>query len=255
MPSLLPQLKKRVEDLDLLADEVFGLAQGLSTGVHVQPELSQKGQKWYRGARELMRQQEYSGLGEFDECYSTTVRWSDISRYISTEPDDPHATKVALTDGFRLFKSAFLRARALVASMEDELLARELPVTTQLSLAVSASELDTAEAMLLESKGIEEVFMRASGVIARVSLERHLFTVAENRKITIDVNPPSKKKADVEDVLQALQKNRIITAIQKSQLDGLFKVANNCAHPRESVTYGDVERLIRDGKQLAAVIL
>jgi len=59
----------------------------------------------------------------------------------------------------------------------------------------------------------------------------------------------------VEDVMQTLQKNGVITAIQKSQLDALFRVANNCAHPKETVKQSDVERLIRDGKQLASVIL
>ena len=57
------------------------------------------------------------------------------------------------------------------------------------------------------------------------------------------------------DVLQALQKSSVITAIQKSHLESLFKVANNCAHPKEAVIYGDVERLIREGRQLASVIL
>ena len=46
-----------------------------------------------------------------------------------------------------------------------------------------------------------------------------------------------------------------MTAIQKSQFDSLLKVANNCAHPKEAVVAADVERLIRDGKQLAALIV
>jgi len=55
--------------------------------------------------------------------------------------------------------------------------------------------------------------------------------------------------------LQTLQKGGVITAIQKSQFDSLFKIANNCAHPKEAVLAADVERLIRDGKQLAALIV
>jgi hypothetical protein len=54
---------------------------------------------------------------------------------------------------------------------------------------------------------------------------------------------------------QTIQKNGIMTAIQKSQFDSLLKVANNCAHPKEAVVAADVERLIRDGKQLAALIV
>lgn len=125
---------------------------------------------------------------------------------------------------------------------------------SQLSYVVSASELETAQNILLESKG-EEALIRASGVIARVALERHLYTGADARKLHIAVNPPNKRHPDVEDVMQTLQKSGVITAIQKSQLDSLLKVANNCAHPKESVNQSDVERLIRDGKQLAFVIL
>ena len=46
-----------------------------------------------------------------------------------------------------------------------------------------------------------------------------------------------------------------INAIQKSQPDRLFSVANNCAHPKEAVKVSDVERLIREDKQLTALIV
>jgi len=66
MQTTLIQLQKRVEDLERLADEVGGLAERLSKAEAVKPELSVKGQQWYRGARELMVQHRYSGLEEFD---------------------------------------------------------------------------------------------------------------------------------------------------------------------------------------------
>ena len=40
-----------------------------------------------------------------------------------------------------------------------------------------------------------------------------------------------------------------------SQLDSLFAVANNCAHPKEPIRVEDVERLIKDGRVLASVVL
>lgn len=108
--------------------------------------------------------------------------------------------------------------------------------------------------MLDNAKGAE-VFIRASGVIARVALERHLFMVADARQVPIIKNPPTKKHPDFEDVLQSLQKGGVITAVQKSQFDALFKVATNCAHAKEAVVEADVQRLVRDGKQLAAVVV
>jgi hypothetical protein len=247
------QLKERVRELNTLANEVFVLAERYSKGdATAQPDLAIKGQQWFRGARELLVQQKYSGLKDFDLCYSAPNHYTDIGRYFTFGLSE--FTQSGLQDAFRLFKKAFLEAGALLQALEYEILSRELPVKTELSFEVSATELDTAQGLLDNGKGAE-VFVRASGVIARVALERHLFTVADSRKLSITTNPPSKKHPDVEDVLQTLQKKGVITAVQKSQFDSLFKIANNCAHPKEAVVKADVERLIRDGKQLAALIV
>ena len=250
---MLVQLRERVRELNTLADEVLLLAERFSKrDATAQPDLAVRGQQWFRGARELLVQQEYSGLKDFDLCYHAQVSYMDISRYLTL--DLTEFTSSGVEDAFRLFKKAFLEAQALLRALEWEILSRELPVKTELSFEVSASEMDTAYDLLVSAKGAE-VFIRASGVIARVALERHLFTVADSRKLPIATNPPSKKHPDVEDALQTLQKDGIITAIQKSQFDSLFKIANNCAHPKEPILAADVERLIRDGRQLAALIV
>ncbi len=245
---MLTQIRRRVQELEVLAEEVMGMATTRP------PEFGFKGQQWYRGARELLAQNRFSGMREFEECYEhhliiggqSGVRSnSDLEAYFSGRGDQGN---------FEVFKQLFAKARSLTRALEHEILSRELPVKTELSLEVAATELDTAQDMLDNAKGAE-VFMRVSGVIARVALERHLFTVADVRQVPITKNPPTKKHPDIEDVLQALQKNGIITAVQKSQFDSLFKVANNCAHPKEAVVQADVERLLRDGKQLAAVVV
>jgi hypothetical protein len=250
---MLVRLRERVRELNALAGEVLVLAERLSTqDATAQPDLAIKGQQWFRGARELLVQQKYSGLKDFDLCYSTPHYYVDIGRYLKSDPSEFSAS--GYKDALRLFKKAFLEAQALLQALEYEILSRELPVKTELSFEVAATEMETAQDLLVNAKGVE-VFTRASGVIARVALERHLFTVADSRKLSIATNPPSKKHPDIEDVLQTLQKNGVITAIQKSQFDSLFKVANNCAHPKEVVTQDDVERLLREGKQLASLIV
>ena len=89
--------------------------------------------------------------------------------------------------------------------------------------------------------------------MARVALERHLFTVADTRGIPV---PPSRgKKPEASDAINALKKADVITAIQKSELESLFTVANHCAHPKEAVSEKDVARLIQRGRELASVIL
>jgi hypothetical protein len=105
------------------------------------------------------------------------------------------------------FQWGFRKARALVRAVEEELLSRELPVMTQLSFSVAADELDKAE-VLLQANSSDEVMVRASGVIGRVARERHLWTVADTRAVTVTKNPPSKKVPDVSDLLTTLVKGK-----------------------------------------------
>ena len=135
----------------------------------------------------------------------------------------------------------------------SEVKSRELPITSELSFAVALDEFETAKNLLDASS--ETSIVRASGVVARVALDRHLFTVAESRQIPIEKHPPSKAKADVADVLNTLKKRDVLTAIQKSELESLFTIGNYCAHPKETVRASDVQRLIQRGKELASVIL
>ncbi len=74
MPTSLQALQQRVDELEQRAGEVLRLAEQLRDGKPVQPELSIKGQRWYRGARELLVQQQFSGLDEFVGCYDTSLR-------------------------------------------------------------------------------------------------------------------------------------------------------------------------------------
>jgi hypothetical protein len=151
------------------------------------------------------------------------------------------------------FKQDFQKARGLLGAVVEEMKSRELPIKTALSLDLSASEMDTAQE-LLEASNSQESIVRAAGVIARVALERHLFTIADSRGLKIQINPPSKKKAEASDVIVTLVKSNVITAIQRSELESLFTIANHCAHPKEAVTPADVKRLIDRGRGLAAVI-
>jgi hypothetical protein len=264
MPISLQALQQRIDDLERQADEVFGLAEELRDGKPVQPQLSVKGQRWYRGARELLVQQGFSGLAEFEACYDSTQErggrpWRniDIGSYLDRMPDASGAiwgTAALAAEWFARFSRLFQKARALVTSVVGEALSRVLPMRAQLSFELSADEFQKAEEILAHWGG-DEALLRASGVIARLALERHLFTLADTKAVKIIVNPPSKKDPGIEDVLVSLEKAGSITAIQKSQLDSLIKIGNLCAHPKERVTEADVRRLIAEGRQLASVLV
>ena len=250
-------MQARVKQIEAIADEIGALAEKRFGGASVQPELSVKGQQWYRAAREILAQSKFSGLQEFIDCYEGNIyrngqkmrSFTDIERIIAYADGVPIEA-----DHQRLFTAFFKKARSLVLAVEQELLSRELPVVTQLSFSLAADEFDKAEILFKEGNG-DEVLVRAGGILARLALERHLFTVVEERGLKVTVNPPHKKKPDVEDVLNTLVAANVITAVKKAHLGSLFSVGNNCAHPREQVKSDDVERLIRESRTEAASIL
>lgn len=244
MNQKLTQLTQRIKVLEALADEVGELALKQCQFQDVQPNLNVKGQRWYRGARELLVQQESSGRIEFDREYHQRLQ--------GVFTGNPYRLENA--GDFGPFIRSFRAARALLMAVVDEIESRELPLKTQLSFAVSADEFDRALELVSSSRG-DEAILRAGGVVARVALERHLWTVIESRSIAVVKNPPHKKKADTQDLLTTLVKESIMTATQKSEMDSLFAVGNNCAHPKEAVAKPDVERLIRRGRELASMIL
>lgn len=243
MQTKLLQLDNRLIELESLGDEVAILVQKYISGKDVQPDLNAKGQRWYRGAREVLVQQEYSGLAEFDQSWMTGIKDIIEGGYL-INPDNAR----------EWFPSEFRKARALLGAVAEEIRSRELPVKAQLSFAISAEEFEKA-LELLTASGSDEVIIRASGVVGRVALERHLWTVIETHGITVQKNPPNKKKPDTQDLLTTLIKENVLTQIQKSELDGLFTIGNNCAHPKEAVVKADVERFLRRGRELAALIL
>jgi hypothetical protein len=263
MTTNLTQLSAKIRELELLAGEVMGLAEKLSKSDAAQPDLSIKSQRWYRGARAILLAADFSGIKEFDHCYDTSSGtgrrfYTDIEQYTNKGTNSSKAQLWSSPsqgeEHFGLFTELFQKARSLLISVVDELLARELPVKTELSFEVAASEFDAAKDLLVAGKG-QEVFVRAAGVIARVALERHLLTVADARALPVQLNPPHKPKHDTNDILSTLQKGSVITPIQRSELETHFKIGNNCAHPKETVDEKHVERLIVRGRELSATIL
>lgn len=258
------QLNKRIEGLEQLAEEVLALAERLSKGENVQPGLATQAQRWYRGARELLAQNSFSGLSEFDHCYNSTNdrgqrSFTDIERYIekgtnSYSDKNLWSGNTQGAEYFGLFQKYFQKARSLLLSLYDEINSRKLPIKSQLSFSVAADEFATARLVFNDNPG-DEIALRVAGFTTRIALERHLLTVADTKGVEIELNPKNKKKADTNDILTSLEKAGTISPIQKSELESLFKIGNNCAHPKEVVESEHVERLITRAQELASIIL
>ena len=188
-PKLL-QPEQRIQELESLGDAVANLAEKQSKNEIAQPELNTKGQRWYRGAREILVQQTVASLAEFEQYYGRLIK-SVIDGGFDV-PGDPIR--------YQYFVGDFARARALLIAVTEEIKSPELPLKTQLSFAISADEFERA-LELVDSSGGDEILLRAGGVVGRVALERHLWTVAESHGLTVVKNPPAKKKADTQDLL------------------------------------------------------
>ncbi len=209
----------------------------------------------------MLASNNFSGLVDFDDCYKHIVRnsraFADIGTYIQIglnphrEGNDPFSR--SRDEYFGHFAGFFIKAKALLKSLEDEVLSKELPIVSQLSFAVVSDEFDTANSLLKAST--DEPILRAAGAIARVALERHLHVVIESNNIKMILSSSSKKKAESSDLIITLKKNSLITDVQKGQLEYLFRVGNNCAHPREKVDIDDVKKLVEQGRELAAIIV
>ncbi len=120
-------IQQRIAHLETIAEEIVPLVERYYRDDHsADGELSIKGQKWYRGSRELLAQNGISSLAEFEECY----------RSISNDRRDAYynlehvlSAKDRRQIGMTLpqFRDGFRKCRGLLSAAEDELLSRGLP--------------------------------------------------------------------------------------------------------------------------------
>ena len=248
MRTKLIQVEQRVAELEELARKVDTLATRFrrKDGEAAQPELSIKGHTWHLAAEGLIERLYPDKLDEFNYCYSGE---SGMYLFLSTV-DHRELTHVRYDN----FVRSFAKARGLVIGSLERAKSLEFDMLIQLSASLVSDEFETSRQLFDAAKGDESI-LRAAGTVARVALERHLFTIAEARSVKVEVNPPTKKHPEAQDAYNSLAKASVITAIQKSELETLFRIGNHCAHPKESIKAADVEKLIVQGREMAATII
>lgn len=251
MRTKLIQFEERLNHLEMMAVEIEISASRFFDGnEHVQPSLNTRCQAWFLGAQGLLEKLYPEKVDFFEHLYAGD---DGMWRFVQTiEQNSPN--EITFRNNYNFFRSSFSQARGILLGSLERLKSLELDVLLQLSSALVLDELETARQLFDSAKG-DEPILRAAGTVARVALERHLFTIADARNIKINVNPPNKKKAEAQDVLNSLATAQAITSIQKSELESLFRIGNHCAHPKEPVHSGDVDRLIRRGKELSSTIV
>ncbi len=199
------------------------------------PAFSFAYQEWYRKCLGLLEVNGSSALEEFTKHYA-----DDISIWTKLNPSNYGTTDTAVK--LKMFITAQV---AMVAALASELSGRAMNIQSELSYQYIADEYDQAQ--VLSELGFE----RAAGAVAGVALERNLRLLAQKHDVDVAPNPPAKKRADFSDYLAALKKKGVINELQRKQYEALYEVRKQCSHPEEPKRE-DIERLIHDGKLLAA---
>lgn len=248
MRTRLIQFEERVVELEQMAEEIQRLAADFAKFTQeAQPRLSIKTHTWYLAAHGLLEKMWPEKVEWLENCFSGNVGMHMLINTVQASTLDQFHRN------YRNFQESFATARGLVRGSLERAKSLEYDTLIHLSSALVSDEFDTAHQLLGTAKGDESI-LRAAGTIGRVALERHLFMVAEAKAVTIQVNPPT-KKATGQDVMNSLEKAGVITKIQKSELESLFKIGNNCAHPKEAIKDKDIERLLQRGKELTVTIV
>jgi hypothetical protein len=217
LTSALISLEQRVGELTNEGLDVMKLGELLAKGEwHKGSGIQEKGESFYRGARGLLAAQDFSGLAAFDWCYQSVhpsphdssknvvATWC-ISYFMHNHQCNETFTRTT----YPHFAQTMARAIALLKSCVSEFKSRELPIKTELSSLVVRDEFQMSREIFDSSDN--ETFLRVSGVIAGVALERHFRTVAEERNVTIIKNPPTKAHSDFSEVVLALRNAKIVT--------------------------------------------
>jgi len=224
--KVLNQIVKELVDKAWTIDK---LAVDFQSDLNLRQKLLQEYQSWYREARELLRANDFSGFSEFEQAYGGPGDNFDfyINHY-EQPPSDPYDP-----DYEKHFKKPLDVQIALLGALPSEIQGKSINYLRALSSEISIDELEQAKTLL--SNGFE----RAAGVVARVSLERHIKSIYQT---TISVSSIPK----FDQCIIELTKKGVFEERQRKQLAALYNVGSDCAHAGKTVEKEEIAKLISD---------
>lgn len=216
--STLEPIKQKVSDLLKKAEELDVLAENFQKDLSGKKDLVIEYQKWYRTAHSLLKENNFSGLEEFEKAYDPDNR---IGYFIYQF--DPKHTDYGDPQYIRHFKIPFDQQISLLAALPDELETKQYLFMKELSSGLSLSELEQAQILL--NIGFE----RAAGMVARVALEGFIRTMYQ----TIF---PASAVPKFDQCIIELKNRGLIEERHRKHLAELYGLGNECAHPGSTVT-------------------
>ncbi|MDQ2884689.1 MAG: hypothetical protein M3Y39_01230 [Chloroflexota bacterium] len=249
-------LKKRIDELESLADEVEQLGIDLiqktplmqkfrSVGVEwnfltldtrgIQREAIRKYQLWYNLAYQLVKEYIPEKENEFIVCYETEGMYKrGIFDYLQLRSgtEDNNKNKI-----LRYFIEKLETQRSIVLAVPDVAEAKELNLRKIISADIARTEIEQAEILLAGG------FDRAAGSVAGVALELHLKTLCDINGLSYSV------KATIQPLIQALQTARKLDITEVKHIEYLASIRNKCSHSKD-VSKVEVKSLVEEVKKL-----
>lgn len=248
-------IKKKVEELDQLADEIENLGieiiQNIPLSYNSTPSRSfrrsgryiwnipsnevkktqrsalKSYQKWYSISLQLV--EEYlpqDRIDEFKHNYNIVLTYLQPSGYANSDKN-----KVVDT-----FINKFDIQRNIFFSIPDVIEIKEMNLRKLISADFVETELDEAEILFKNN------YTRAAGTLARVALEKHLKTMC-------DLNDVSYKHKDtINTLVSNLYNEKSIDKTEFKKIQYLADIGNDCSHPNP-IDENRVQELIDGAKK------
>ncbi|WP_141551643.1 hypothetical protein [Natrinema sp. CBA1119] len=237
------ELEERAEDIEhhltIFFDGVKNYPAGKNTLGHqlfswqtpqgdtkkAQREAREKYEIWHTAARPLVDDYLPQRLNDFDSKYD------GFKEIISLRVD----AKIGSKDVFDKAIDLFDQQRNLVKALPAKVKSEKFRAREQISSRLTRDEIQQARQLFNND------FIRASGVVAAVALERHLLTMCENSNEVDNYDPTH----GISRLAQTLKDAGVIDKTIWNDLRALASIRETCAHAEEPEKEA-VRRLIND---------
>lgn len=193
----------------------------------IQREALREYEVWYNSATPLVSEYLSNRLSDFEQQYE------NFKERLQLKTKARSNTQKVLNAQNADFDSQ----RSILKSIPSKVRVEELKVRRQISEGVSQTELDRARVLYDDGE------IRASGVVAGVSLERYLLMKCENAPVEIDYS----YRDGISTLAQKLYEADEIDSSIEKHLQHLAEIRADCAHANEQdPEEDDVRRLLED---------
>jgi len=183
---------------------------------------------WYISARSLIQEYLPAKLDLFESEYNT------FKKHLSLEV----SASMGSGELYNQIIDCFDEQRNLVKSIPAKIRAEKFKARRQISSRIVRDEIQQSRELFNQD------FVRASGVVAAVALERHLLTVCENSENVTNYEA----NHGLSRLAQTLYESEEISKTVWNDIKALASIRETCAHPEEPKKEA-VRRLINESEE------